>query len=53
MANEIKTSAAAVNTANLEKSISQLRTKLARQQNAVKDTEAHIQALEYLKATSK
>lgn len=53
MADAIKNAASAVNTANLDKSISQLRTKLARQQNAVKDTEAHIQALEYLKATSK
>lgn len=42
-----------VTIAQLDKNIAQLRTKLARQTSAVKDTEAHIAALESLKAQTK
>lgn len=37
----------------LDKNIAQLRTKLARQVEAVKTTEAHIAALESLKTATK
>lgn len=37
-------------TAQLDKAIAQLKTKLARQVEAVKSTEAHIEALQSLTA---
>jgi len=46
-------SKSAANAAQIDKAIRQLEAKLARQRQAVSDTEAHIAALALLKVSAK